>query len=119
MRIILNEMKASRNVRIALTTVACLLLFVAVRTVVAFVRYSRIEREFPTIRVGQSRGAVVTSMGKPNYYAGKCGVIHVPDKNCATEYVYSYPFAPIIPEYYIVSFSSDDRVIEADEWDSP
>jgi hypothetical protein len=58
-------------------------------------------------------------MGKPNYYAGRCGVIHVPDKRCAVEYVYSHPFAPLVPEYYIVSFSSDDRVIEADQWDSP
>jgi hypothetical protein len=58
-------------------------------------------------------------MGKPNYYAGKCGEIHVPDKSCAVEYVYSHPFAPLVPQYYIVSFSQDDRVIEADEWNSP
>ncbi len=58
-------------------------------------------------------------MGKPNYHEEKCGVIHFPDKNCAVEYVYSHPFAPLVPEYYIVSFSPKDRVIEADEWDSP
>jgi hypothetical protein len=32
--------------------------------------------------------------------------------------VYSHPFAPLVPEYYIVAFSPEDRVIEADEWDS-
>jgi len=58
-------------------------------------------------------------MGKPNYHAGECGVIHFPSKECAVEYVYSHPFAPLVPEYKIVSFSRDDRVIEADEWDSP
>jgi len=59
------------------------------------------------------------SWGMPNYYVGKCRVIHFAEKNCAVEYVDSHPFAPIVPEYYIVSFSSDDRVMEADQWDSP
>jgi len=58
-------------------------------------------------------------MGKPNYHSGPCGVIHFPDKSCAKEYVYSHPFAPLVPEYYIVAFSSDDRVIEAAPWSSP
>ncbi len=109
----------SRNVRIALTIAACVLLVLTVRTVVAFARFSKVEREFSFVQDGQSRAAVITKIGKPNYYAGKCGVIHVPIKTCAVEYVYSHPFAPLIPEYYIVSFSSDDRVIEADQWDSP
>jgi hypothetical protein len=109
----------SRKIRIALTLTVGVLLILALRTVVAFLRFSRVEREFASVQNGQSRASVITKMGRPNYYAGKCGVVHFPDKNCATEYVYSHPFAPIIPEYYIVSFSSDDRVVEADQWDSP
>jgi hypothetical protein len=58
-------------------------------------------------------------MGKPNYYSGKCGVISIPSSDCVLEYVYSHPFAPIIPEYKVVSFSRDDRVIAAEELDSP
>ncbi len=46
-------------------------------------------------------------------------MVYFPQRNCAVEYVYSHPFAPLVPEYYIVSFSPEDRVIEADEWDSP
>jgi len=109
----------SRKTRIALSLTVGVLLILTVRTVVAFTRFSRVAREFASVQDGQSRASVITKMGKPNYYAGKCGVIHFPDKGCALEYVYSHPFAPIIPKYYIVSFSSDDRVIEADQWDSP
>src|SRR4029077_6787302 len=68
---------------------------------------------------GDSRASVIDRMGKPNYHEGKCGVIHFPDKNCAVEYVYSHPFAPFVPEYYVpayyvVSFSPEDRVIDAE-----
>ena len=109
----------SRNPRIALMFVVVVLLAIAVRTVVVFGRYSKIEKQFASVQIGGPRASVIAKIGKPNYHAGRCGVIHFPDKACAVEYVYSHPFAPLIPEYYIVSFSSDDRVIEADKWDSP
>jgi hypothetical protein len=109
----------SRNVRVALILTACVLLVLAAMMVRAFVHYSKAERYFASVQIGDSRSSVIARMGKPNYHAGRCGVIHFPDKECALEYVYSHPFAPFVPEYYIVSFSRDDRVIEADEWDSP
>jgi len=55
----------------------------------------------------------------PNYHAGKCGVIHAATADCSLEYVYSHPFAPLIPEYDIVSFTADDRVKSAEVWSSP
>ena len=113
------ESDVLRSTRIILISVAGIVLLLAVRTVFAFVRYSQVERGFASVHVGESRAAVITTIGKPNYHAGKCGVIHFPDKGCSLEYVYSHPFAPIVPDYYIVSFSPDDRVIEADQWNSP
>lgn len=112
-------MAISGKVRVALILSLCLLLILATKTVIAFAHYKKAERSFAAVQIGDSRDSVVGRMGKPNYHEGKCGVIHFPDKNCAVEYVYSHPFAPLVPEYYIVSFSSEDRVIEADEWDSP
>ena len=114
-----TEKPVSRKVRVALVLSACVLLVLAARTAAAFARYSKAERYFASVQIGDSRASVVARMGKPNYHAGECGVIHFPSKECAVEYVYSHPFAPLIPEYKIVSFSRDDRVIEADEWDSP
>jgi hypothetical protein len=114
-----TEKPVSRKARIALILSVCVLLVLAARTVAAFLRYSKAERYFVAVQIGDSRASVIARMGKPNYHAGECGVIHFPSKECAIEYVYSHPFAPLVPEYKIVSFSRDDRVIEADEWDSP
>jgi len=55
----------------------------------------------------------------PNYHAGACGEIGSAQKDCALEYVYSHPFAPYAPEYYVVSFSPDDRVIDSKHLISP
>ena len=107
------------KVRVALILSLCVLLVLSVKTAIAFGRYAKAERSFTSVKIGDSRTAVNGTMGKPNYHEGKCGVIHFPDKNCAVEYVYSHPFAPLVPEYYIVSFSPEDRVIEADVWSSP
>jgi hypothetical protein len=108
-----------RRNRIILLSVACILFLLAAKTVVEFVRYSKVERGFVSVRVGESRAVVVSKIGSPNYQAGRCGIIHSPGHDCALEYVYSHPLAPINPEYHIVSFSADDRVIEAKQWDSP
>ena len=109
----------SRIWRIISAIVLVALILVGVRLAIAFNRFSRVERQFASVEMGQSRNAVLAKLVRPNYHEGSCGVIHFPDKNCATEYVYAHPFAPWIPEYYIVAFSSDDRVIEANKWTSP
>jgi hypothetical protein len=112
-------MSASRKGRITLILSLCILLVLATKVVIAFTRYARVERLFRSVQVGDSRVSVLGKIGMPNYHAGECGVIHFTGKSCAVEYVYSHPFAPLVPKYYIVAFSQDDHVIEADEWDSP
>jgi hypothetical protein len=108
-----------RKTRIVGIIAIAVLLVVSVSVVIAFRRFSRIESTFASIHVGDSRRSVISVLGKPNYHAGNCGTINVAKKNCALEYVYSHPFAPFLPDYYIVSFSPDDRVIEAERWTSP
>jgi len=95
------------------------LLLLTIRFVLSFRRYQRVQGQFELVQVGDSKDSVDARLGKPNYYSGACGVIHIPDKRCALEYVYSHPFAPLLPEYYIVSFSAEGHLIEADQWDSP
>lgn len=108
-----------RSKRTILIIAVSLLIVIAARLTFAFVNYAKVERRFPSIHPGSTRDSVVARFGKPNYYQGKCGVIHIPEKTCSLEYVYSNPFAPLIPEYHIVSFSKDGHVIEADDWNSP
>ena len=108
-----------RKARIAGVIATAVLIALALRVVLAFERFSNVQRTFASIQVGDSRQSVIATLHNPNYHAGHCGVIHVPLKNCALEYVYSHPFAPLLPDYYIVSFSPDDRVIDAEHWTSP
>src|SRR5215469_13198326 len=76
------EMAISRKVRIALIVSFCLLLVIAVKTVIAFGRYAKAEKSFASVQVGDSRASVIGRMGKPNCHEGKCGVIHFQGKNC-------------------------------------
>ena len=98
---------------------ALMLLTLGLRTTISFARWAKVEWGFESVQVGQSQMTVVGKLGRPNYYSGRCGVIAPPLKECALEYVYGHPFAPLIPDYYIVSFSSGQQVIEAERWSSP
>jgi hypothetical protein len=95
------------------------LLLLALRTALSFRRFAGVERNFGSIHDGESRSSVIRRLGTPNYHAGKCGVIANSPPTCAIEYVYSHPFAPLLPDYYVVSFSADDQVIAADRLTSP
>ena len=53
------EADVLRRTRIILILVAAIVLVLAVRTVFAFVRYSRVERVFASIQVGECRAAVI------------------------------------------------------------
>ena len=88
------------------------------RTALAFARFGKVESGFPLIQDGESRASVVARLGRPNYYEGKCGTLSAPYKDCSYEYIYSHPFAPWVPEYYVVAFA-DDSVIHTAVLSSP
>ncbi len=106
----------SRNTYIALLFGAGVVLVLTVRTVVALIRFNKVEHEFASVQRGESRDSVTAKLGKPTF--AKCGA--GPHRNnCDEEYEYSHPFAPVVPQYLIVSFSADDKVIEAESLASP
>jgi len=70
----------SRHTRIALVFAGAVLLFIAVRAVVAFGRFSRVEKQFATVQNWASRASVVTKMGMPNYYAAHAEWYMVPTR---------------------------------------
>ena len=97
-----------------------LILVLASRTPLKFLQWAKVHRNFDSVQVGQSRLTVLSKLGKPNYYAGPCGRSFTnPLPTCAIEYVYGHPFSPLVPDYYVVSFSAGDRVIQADRLSSP
>jgi hypothetical protein len=110
--------EVSRNRRIVLAISVAIVFVLVGRTALAFVRFGKVERGFSLIQDGESRASVLARLGRPNYYEGKCGTLGAPYKGCSYEYIYSHPFAPWVPEYYIVAFA-DDSVIHTDFLSSP
>jgi hypothetical protein len=86
----------------------------AARFSYSYLRFHAVGSRIHRIKIGETRQQVRKILGSPNYHDGPCkDEIRTPLKGCEWEYVYSYPLAPLIPDYYVVSFSRDDRVIES------
>jgi hypothetical protein len=109
------HMKAKR-MTVILAGIAALLL--TARTLHSFSRFHSVAERFDSVHEGQSWDNVVTLLGKPNYHEGSC-LQDLSGSGCVKELVYSYPFAPLVPEYYVIDFSANDRVISTAHLNSP
>lgn len=83
-----------------------------------FYRNSRITAHYESVSVGASEEQVQRILGTPSWVE-PCGKsFGRPKPNC-TEYIYRNSFAPLIPEYYSVSFDTSGHVIDKDVYSSP
>jgi hypothetical protein len=105
--------------RIAAVLSLCTLAACVAKGTLSFRHFHIVERDFPQVQLGQSSDSVIRLLGRPNYHSGACLQDLDSSPDCVTELVYSYPFAPYIPEYYVVDFSSENRVISANHLISP
>ena len=85
----------------------------------SYLRFTTVGSRIHRVKPGTPRQQVLDVLGAPNYHQGACGKIHPAHRGCSTEFVYSHPLAPLIPDYYVVAFSKEDRVIEAERFKSP
>jgi hypothetical protein len=68
---------------------------------------------FEEVKAGDSQEQVVRLMGKPGRIE-RCGEPFGTSREpsgCAEDYLYTSPFAPLIPEYWSVSFDRERHVI--------
>lgn len=98
------------------------LLALAVATAVmlgwGFYRNFRISNRHEAVRVGASDQQVVRLLGTPSWVE-PCGKsFGTPKPNC-TEYIYRNSFAPLVPEYYSVSFDPSGHVVDKYVYSSP
>ena len=96
-----------------------ILFVIILKVVISYEHFHIVMRDFEQVQKGQTSASVISILGKPNYHAGSCSADFIPPQNCVKEYVYSHPFAPMIPEYYVVWFSSNDQVLSAEILNSP
>ena len=71
-----------------------------------------LESAFKKVRVNDSRGSVLETMGRPWRDDGCGDFLGGKSPGCAEEFVYANPVAPYVPEYWIVSFDTSGRVID-------
>jgi hypothetical protein len=77
-----------------------------------FVRVHQIEAAFRKVSRNDTRSDVLNQMGNP-WNDGKCGFIGGPSADCVEEFIYAHPYAPLLPEYWVISFNRDRRVIDS------
>jgi hypothetical protein len=91
----------------------------AARFSYSYLRFTTVGSRIHRVKPGTPRQQVLDILGSPNFHDGPCGKIIPARRGCATEFVYSHPLAPLIPDYYIVAFSKEGRVIDAEHHSSP
>jgi hypothetical protein len=102
---------------------AGLLTLAAVGTVAAMIgwglfRNSRITTRYEGVSLGQSDQQVLRLLGTPSWIE-PCGKSFGTQKPNCTEYIYRNSFAPLVPEYYSVSFDTSHHVVDKDVYSSP
>ena len=96
-------MKIVRNLLIVLLLLSAL-------TFGTLIRSRSLDKSFAKIKPGDTRQQVAALRGSPRYVR-PCGpVLDIP--GCAEEMVYAHPFAPMVPEYWLVALGADGRVLQ-------
>lgn len=92
---------------------------------VAFVihRERQLGNGFDGVKAGATEAEVLQRIGQPRRVE-RCGSFTglLPKEKmvgCAKEYFYASPFSPLLPEYYVVRFDQQNRVIDTASYASP
>jgi HAMP domain-containing protein len=102
--------------RLILTAAA---LLAAALVVSCTVRQRFLEDHFADVAKGMPSTQVMAALGGPTSVT-RCGEAGGEIlAQCAREFVYSDPLAPLIPRYYVVSFGKDGRVLSTSVLTSP
>ena len=106
----------TRKAYAALVLISCALSAALLRNAL---RVRQLESGSAHIGIGDSRNAVVAQLGQP-WKKTHCGeFLGGSPPGCHDEYVYANPYAPLLPEYWTVSFNADGRVVNVVRLASP
>jgi hypothetical protein len=81
--------------------------------------YTHVER----VKAGATEQEVLHELGRPKRVQA-CGTFWGPFpkaelEGCTKEFYYASPFAPLLPQYYVVWFDGNDRVKSVTPYSSP
>jgi hypothetical protein len=102
--------------KLLLAVAGVLILAFLVHIVQGYNVISRFER----VPIGASKFEVVRLLGRP-WKMDKCGErFGNPNQpGCAEEYLYRHPLAPLVPNYYSISFDASGHVLDKFVYSSP
>jgi hypothetical protein len=84
-----------------------------------FLRVNRLEDSLSRVKDNDAKNVVLDRMGAPWKDEGCGQYLAGQPSGCAEEFIYAHPFAPYVPEYWVVDFNSDHRVINSVHLVSP
>ncbi len=105
--------------RIVSVIIFCLIVFLVGRAVLLTLRFHEVERNFERVSSGMPSSDVLKILGNPTYHKGNCLTDLKMSNGCSKEFVYGPFLAPLVADYYVVDFSSNDRVISTAHLVSP
>jgi hypothetical protein len=87
------------------------LFLVVVAIVWPIVRVHQLEKSFGEVKIGDTKSRVRKRMGAP-WKDEECGkYLGGRPVGCVTEFIYAHPYAPYAPEYWEISFDSNNQTI--------
>jgi hypothetical protein len=110
-----------RSASIILGIICSIVLGLSIWLILGIVRQEKLDKGFSKVKTGATQLEVIRLLGRPTRI-GRCGDFfhqQATPTGCVSEYVYSASFAPLVPQYYVVSFDDTGRVLEATNWSSP
>jgi len=104
-------------------TLACVVLVGILWLAWALLRDHRLSSNFHKVQNGMPEREVIRLMGKPTRIEN-CGKFWAPVpkselQGCVEELFYASPFAPALPQYYVIRLGADQRVVEVAPYSSP
>jgi putative hemolysin len=102
-------------------TAALIVLLPAAGIAYCTIRDGRLDANFKSVSLGMSPEQVVDTMGTPSW-DGKCGTRPLTGRlppDCVREFGYADTLAPLTPEYWLIWFGSNERVIHTAKLVSP
>ena len=86
----------------------------------SYLQFNALGSRIHHIKIGTPLTQAVDLLGEPSAHDGRCErEIRVPPRGCSREFVYAPPLAMLFHDRYVISFSKEDRVIEAGRYKSP
>jgi hypothetical protein len=103
--------------------VGCVALVGATWFAWAILRDRKLEKGFGEISTSAAEQEVLQKLGRPKRVE-KCGEFFGPLESkeletCSREYFYASPFAPLLPQYYVLRFDANNRVSSKSAYSSP